>query len=364
MPLLNQYDRYAILRVSKTLLLMVGFLILIFILIDFSENSDDFTDRGAPMEAIWQDYYFNYIPEMTRLITPVALFLSILLVVGQMTQRLEIMALKAAGVSMYRLALPFIFVSLLSAAGISLLDSKWVPQSNKARAAFEKKYIKNSKNRQLEYTRIYRQENKDAMLSISAYEGSRNTGYTIKFFKFKQNKELLYTLDARRMRWVEEDTLWNFQDITRRDYHAQGYTEIEISQMDTVLNIFPRDIARTSSDIYHLSYQEAFGYVSALQRSGAEGVEEPLVQLYGRLLYPLGCLIVSIIGFSISTRRLRGGKGLLLGLGLFISFMYLAVMKISEPLGSNGKVEPLLAVSIPHILFAVIGIGLLIGSRK
>lgn len=364
MSLINRYDRYVFTKVLRVMALMVLFLIFIFILIDFSENSDDFTDRGAPMEAIWGDYYLNYIPEMARLITPVALFLSILLVVGQMTQRLEILALKAAGVSMYRLAMPFIVLSILTAGFISAIDSSWVPHSNERRAGFEKKYLKSSKTRQLEYTRIYRQENRDAMLSISAYEGSRNTGYTVRFFKYDSLKQLSYTLNARRMIWVDEDTLWRFEDITRRDFTTSGYTEERINKMDTVLNIYPRDIARTSSDIYHLSYEEAFDYLDALKRSGASGIEEPIVQLFGRLFYPLGCLVVSLVGFSISTRRMRGGRGLLLGLGLFISFMYLAVMKIAEPLGSNGQMDPILAVALPHIFFFLLGLGLLVGARK
>lgn len=364
MSLLNKYDRYSFFAVLKVMVLMVLFLIFIFILLDFSENSDDFSDRGAPISAILQDYYLHYIPEMARLISPVALFLSVLLIVGQMAERLEIVALKAAGVSMYRLFLPFLFVSTLVALGIFALDSKIVPSSNKAKAAFEKKYIKSSKTQQMEFTRIYRQENTDAMLSISSFEGSRNTGYTIKFFKYDSSDALVYTINARRMEWKEEDSLWHFEDVKYRTFHELGYEEVSYQNMDTVLNVYPRDIARTSSDIYQQSYQEAFDYINALQRSGADKLDQPRVQLYGRLLYPLGCIIVTLIGFAISTRRLKGGKGLLLALGLGISFIYLAVMKIAEPLGSNGKVEPLIAVASPHLLFFIIGLGLLIISRK
>lgn len=362
--LLNRYDRFAFFAVLRMLLLMVLFLIFIFILIDFSENSDDFTDRGAPLEAIWSDYYVHYIPEMARLISPVALFLAILLIVGQMAQRLEIVALKAAGISMYRLFLPFLTLSILIGTALFWLDSSIVPHANKARTAFEKKYLKNSKTRQMEFTRIYRQENKDAMLSISSFEGSRNTGYTIKYFKYDSTDQLKYTMDARRMKWIDEDSVWNFEDIKFRRFHETGYEESRIESMDTTLTIFPRDIARTSSDIYQQTYKEAFYYISALERSGADRIDQPRVQLYGRLLYPFGCIVVCLIGFAISTRRLKGGRGILLAMGLGISFIYLAAMKITEPLGSNGKIEPFIAVMSPHVFFLLIGLVLLITSRK
>lgn len=362
--LFNKYDRFAFLSVLRMLFLMVLFLIFIFILIDFSENSDDFTDRGAPLEAIWGDYYFHYIPEMARLISPVALFLSILLIVGQMAQRLEIVALKAAGISMYRLFLPFLTLSILVGGTLFWLDSSIVPYSNQKRTVFEKKYIKSSKTRQMEFTRIYRQENRDAMLTISSFEGSRNTGYTIKYFKYDSTQQLKYTMDARRMKWDEEDSLWNFEDVKFRTFTPNGYEEKRIESFDTTLTIFPRDIARTSSDIYQQSYEEAFFYIQALERSGADRVDQPKVQLYGRLFYPFGCIVVCLIGFAISTRRLKGGRGLLLAMGLGISFIYLAAMKITEPLGSNGKIDPIIAVMSPHVFFLILGIGLLITSRK
>jgi lipopolysaccharide export system permease protein len=100
---INKIDRYTFFRMLGITVFVLGVLIFIFIVIDFSENSDDFTDKGATLVDIFGVYYLNYIPEIIRLVTPVAIFVACLYLTGQMADRLEITALKAAGVSLYRL---------------------------------------------------------------------------------------------------------------------------------------------------------------------------------------------------------------------------------------------------------------------
>src|SRR5690625_5600641 len=114
-------NRYLFFRILAIALFMLVILICIFILIDFSENSDDFTDRGAELSQIWGEYYVHYIPEMTRLVLPVAMFVACLLLTGQMTERLGITAIKASGISLSRLAVPFLMLGVTLAAVVSYL---------------------------------------------------------------------------------------------------------------------------------------------------------------------------------------------------------------------------------------------------
>lgn len=106
--MINKLDRYIILRLLSITLFVIVILVFIFIMIHFSENSDDYSDKGATMAEIWGDYYLNYTPEMIRLILPVAVFTACLFITGQLSERLEITALKAAGVSLYRLIVPYL----------------------------------------------------------------------------------------------------------------------------------------------------------------------------------------------------------------------------------------------------------------
>ena len=360
--MLNKIDRYIIARLLTITLFVLVVLIFIFIIIDFSNNSDDFTDRGATMAQIWGVYYLNYIPEMVRLVTPEAVFIACLILTGQMSDRLEIIALKAAGVSLYRLIVPYLTYALVVAAILSYMDAFIVPHSNATRLDFEKRYIRNSSG-SVERDDIYRQLDQNTILRINYFDDKRQVGYQADYFVFEEDS-LTLRMEASKMEWVDSTQLWHMIQVTSRRYTADGVLKTELASMDTTLPVFPRDLARRSSDIYQLTYPEVVDYIASLERSGAQKITLPKVQFYGRLAYPTATIIVTIIGFAIASVRRKGGKGVYLAAGLIISFFYLAFMKLAEPFGASGEINPAIAASVPHLFFLVVGLILLVNARK
>lgn len=331
-------------------------------MIDFSENSDDFADQGAEMSEIFRDYYLNYIPEMMRLVLPVAVFVACLFLTGQLSDRLEFTALKAAGVSLYRLIVPYIFFALLCAVTISLLDAFIIPNSNQQRIAFEEKFLK-SKSEKIDRSDIFRQPAENTQLRVNYFDANQQIAYRVRLVEFKDQK-ISRTTTATRMSWQDSTETWELSSVTERTFSDSGYTEATYTKKDTLINVYPRDLARTTSDIYQLTYPEAWNYIASIERSGAGGIEIPQVQFYGRIAYPISIIVVIIIGYSFAAVRRRGGKGVYLAAGLTISFLYLAFMKIIEPFGYYGTIHPLITAFIPHLCFFILGIWLLIRARK
>ena len=341
---------------------MLLVLIFIFIVIDFSESSDEFTDKGATFNEIINQYYLNYIPEMVRLVTPVAVFIACLLVTGQMSDRFEIVALKAAGVSLYRLFIPYFIFAIVTSAAISYLDGYIVPDTNAERMEFEEKYLQDAGS-QLERNQIFRQESDSTIININYYEGSDSTAFRVDIYSFNQNHLVRFT-HTPRMQWSRDTDKWKLHNGYTRVFTKNGYTQKEFDQIDTLLNIRPQDLARTSSDIYQLTYPEGAEYIETLKRSGAGNIGLPQTQFYGRLSYPLSIIVVVLIGFAISSVRRKGGKGVYVASGFIISFLYLAFMKIIEPFGSSGGLNPLWAALTPHLTFLVVGLILLLTAKK
>lgn len=360
--MINKLDRYIFVRLLSITIFVIIVLVFIFVMIDFSENSDDFTDKGAEMGEIWGSYYLNYIPEMIRLILPVAVFVACLFLTGQLSERLEITALKAAGVSLYRLSIPYLAFAICVASIISYLDSEAIPNANKEKISFEKKYLK-KKSESLDRNDIYRQVSPTSILTVNYFDENQSVAYRVKFIE-NRNDKIKKTISANQMRWNPDSLTWTLQTVTVRDFKTSGYTEYMEAEIDTLLPIYPRDISRSTSDVYQLSYIEAINYIESIKRSGAGNVNLPKVQLFGRMVYPFSIIVVIIIGFSVASVRRRGGKGLYLAAGLVTSFLYLAFMKIAEPFGYYGAVHPFLAASIAHISFFIVGIGLLISAKK
>lgn len=358
----KKIDRYVFLRLLSITLFVTLVLIFIFVVIDFSENSDDFTDKGATFAQIFGVYYLNYIPEIFRLISPVAVFVACLYLTGQMAERLEITALKAAGVSLYRLLLPYLAFAFLMTIAISFLDGFVIPNANETRIAFESEYL-SGKSEKVDTNRIFRQESENSIFKINYFNTKENTGYRVDVTNF-EGDSVKETMFIQRMIWQDEKQLWRLENIEKKIFSSEGYKEIHIDSVDTTLNIYPRDLARKTSDIYQLTYPEAQNYIQSIERSGAGSVELPKVQLYGRYVYPFSIFVVIIVGFALASVRRKGGKGFYIAAGLAVSFLYLVMMKVIEPFGGQGAIDPLLAALLPHIIFLVLGIGLLINARK
>lgn len=359
---MNRFDRHIIKQLLTITVFVMVVLICIFILIDFSENSDEFSDNGAELGQIWSQYYLNYIPEMVRLMSPLAIFVATLLVTGRMTERLEIIALKASGVSLYRLVIPYLIFGILTSLSVSYLDAYIIPNSNSERIEFEKEYMSGSDER-IDRGKIFRQESDNRIVSFNFFEASSNTGYQASIITFEEDKVKRIS-NANRIEWNDSTGDWNVDRLRERIFEDGGYTETDTVDVHLDLNLFPRDLARRSSDIYQLSYPQAFQYIDSIERIGAGGTDLPKTQLYSRIAYPVAIFVVCLIGFGIAAERRKGGRGFYIAAGLGISTIYLAVMKIAEPFGYAGTLTPEAASFIPHAIFLFIGLLLLIFTRK
>ena len=359
---MNKLDRYVFFRLLTITFFMLAVLICIFILIDFSENSDDFADKGATLAEIWKQYYLNYIPEMTRLVSPVAVFVACLFLTGQMTERLELIALKSSGVSLYRLLLPYLIFGVCVAGLVSYLDGYVIPGANADRIEFEQEYMSRTGDR-IDRGGIYRQDSENVIMNINFFDPNTNVGYRLNLVEFDGDR-ISKTVTANRIMWVDSTSSWITDRAQERIFHETDFDEIETERQHLDVNILPRDLARRTSDIYQLTYPKAIEYIESIERIGAGGINLPKVQLYSRMAYPISIIVVCLIGFALAAEKRKGGKGFYIASGLGISFIYLVMMKVIEPLGAAGSVSPIVAATFPHIFFLTVGLGLLFVAKK
>jgi len=359
---MNKLDRYILLRLLNITVFVLGLLILIFILIDFSENSDDFADKGAEMAEIWSQYYLNYIPEMIRLVSPVAVLVACLLLTGQMTERLETTAIKASGISLYRLFVPYLMFGFSVAVSVSYLDAFIIPNSNAERIAFERQYMSGKSDR-IDRGATFRQDSDSTIIHINFYDPSAQIGYNFTFIEFDKDR-IRKISTSKRLNWIDSTSTWVTIGAQHRIFKETGYEQFSTEDEEIKLNIMPRDLSRRSSDIYQLTYLEAMEYISSIRRIGAGGIFLPQVQLYSRMAYPISVIVVCFIGFAIATERRKGGKVFYIAAGLSFSFIYLTSMKVIEPFGATGTLSPQFAALFPHLLFFILGLFALIFAKK
>lgn len=348
------YWKSILVRQLLTTLLLMGVLVLIFILIDMSENSDEFTDQGARIADIVGIYYVNYIPEMVRLILPLAVFVSTLFHAGRMNDRLEFTAYKAAGAPMRRLIGPFMAFALLAAALLSWMDANHIPKANLKRFDFEREYL-SGRTERLESGVVFRQVSNDAIININFYDPLNEYGYQMQLIEF-EGGAINRWMKASRMTWIDSLQSWRLQQVDLREMGPDSYRQRREERMDTTLALLPSDLSRRSSDIYQLTYREALDYLASMERLGIGHLLLPVVQFHGRVFYPMSIIIVTLIGFSISAGGFGKGRGVQIAAGLAVSFLYLTMMKVAEPFGASGVLHPMAAAVLPHAFFLLAAI--------
>ncbi|HEX7069157.1 MAG TPA: LptF/LptG family permease, partial [Rhodothermales bacterium] len=148
---MTTFDLHIIRRLLTGFLFLLAVLIVFYIVLHYVEFIDDFMDRGASQRDVFLVYYPNLVPEIVRLTTPLALFLTCVYLTGRLAQEFQILALQTSGVSLYRLMVPFTLVGVILTAAIFAFSGWIVPVTNDTVLDFEQQYLKDAP-RQLDIT--------------------------------------------------------------------------------------------------------------------------------------------------------------------------------------------------------------------
>ncbi|RMF57042.1 MAG: YjgP/YjgQ family permease, partial [Bacteroidetes bacterium] len=348
---MTTFDRHIMRRLLQGFLFLIGALIIFFIVLHYVESIDDFMDRGATMRDVFLVYYVNYIPEIVRLTSPLALFLSCVYLTGKLAQQLQLAALQTSGVSLYRILLPYAFVAIGVTGFMFWFNGYVVPRTNQVVLDFEMKYLKDAP-RQLDLNDIHRQNRPGSIVAVGYYDRVTQRAYRVSLEHFEEGKRLVSRIDAHEMAWIDSLGVWRLSEPILRTFTPDG-REIRrrLARLDTTLMLRPRDFARTERDVASMTIPVASDYVEHLRRSGAGNMGRTLVEYYSKFSYPFANLILILIGVPLAAVRRRGGQAVRMGLGLLTAFSYLAVQKLVEPFGYAGDLDPVLAAWLPHVVF-------------
>ncbi len=318
---------------------------------DFSEHIDEFIDREAPLKAIIFDYYLNFIPYFANLFSALFTFIAVIFFTSKMAYDSEIIAILSSGISFRRMMFPY-FVSALVIAIFSFVLSNYIiPPANKERLNFMTTYIKNP-YRNTERN-IHRQIEPGTYIYMEHWENSSKTGYKFALEKFK-GKQLLSKLTARYIRWDKKNKKWTISDYFIRKIKEDKESFEKGEKIDTSFNFGPEEFGMKYNIVEAMNYNQLNDYIDQQTMRGDSNINEYKIEKYKRLANPFSIFILTLIGVSLASRKVRGGMGLHLGLGLLISFAFILFMQISVVFATNGNMNPLLAVWLPNVLFAFV----------
>ena len=354
-------DKYIIGKYLGTFFFCIALIIVILIVFDVSEKLDDFLGKKAPINEIVLKYYLNFIPYFINLFSPLFIFISVIFFTAQMASRVEIIAILNAGVSYKRLLRPYMFASTIVAVLSWVLGNFIIPNANVTRLAFENKYIRVPYR--LETRNIHRQIRPGEFIYFERYDNIDKQGYLFTLEKI-ENKKLVFKISADIAKWDSVKTVRRLENYAIRRINGLSETLQTGSYMDTTFGFRHEEFARRMNYIEAMDYNQLHAFIKEQELRGSEAVKFSYIELYRRTSYPFATFILTVIGVSIASRKVRGGIGLQLVAGVLLSFTYILFMQISTTFATNSNFPPLLAVWIPNFFYALISIYFLRTAQK
>ncbi|MEE1148991.1 MAG: LptF/LptG family permease [Alistipes sp.] len=356
-------DRYILKKFLMTYvfgLLMMSIIIVVF---DYVERVDDFTEMHAPVDAIIFDYYLNFIPHLVNQFSALFTFISVIFFTSKLAMQTEIVAILSGGVSFRRLMWPYMLGAGIIALA-SLCLSLWIiPEGQKDSVAFQAKYFKG--NQLIDYQEhVYRQLEPGTFAYVRGYSPDLER---VPFFAIEryEGSDMVEVLNAASATFDEESGRWTaprYVIYTRGEDGTLGYEQFR--NLDTLINLDARELVGTKGLVKTLTFEELNDFFAQQRSKGSDDLFLIEVERHTRFSYPFSTFILTLIGVAIASRKVRGGMGMHIGMGITLCFTYIMLGRVFEQIALGGTVPPWLGVWLPNIIFAIIALYVYIKAPK
>lgn len=348
-------DAYIIKKFLGTFFFCIVLILTIAVVFDFAEKIDNFMEHKAPVKLIILEYYLNFIPYFAMLFAPLFVFIAVIFFTSKMAVNTEIIAILNSGMSFRRMLWPYFLSAFIIASLTFLLTNFVIPKSNHIRMEFEEKYYKSS-NRRVTLENIHRMEFKNEYVYMGTFNPLSMRGQNFTIEKFSDSGTLESKFSATSVVYDTTIHKWTALNYYIREIKENKEIITRGKQIDTALNIKPMDFSRDPSFVGTMTSIELDNYIKLLRLQGSDELKLFLIEKYRRFANPFAVFILTLIGVTLSSRKIRGGIGMNIGIGLMLSFSYILFLQFASQFSLKGSLGPMLAMWIPNIIYSVIGL--------
>jgi lipopolysaccharide export system permease protein len=364
MKFLNKYikiiDWYIIKKYLGTYIFTLGIVTLISIVFDISERLDDFLKSTATMNQIVFEYYGGFIPFYINLLSPLINFIAVIFFTAKMANQTEIVPILCGKASFNRFLRPFFIASTLIFIVSLIFNLLIIPETNRLLTNFTNTYLKDNNTSR---SNVHIKLDTANYVYIETFENKTNTGYRFTLEEF--NDDVLKSkLMADRITWDSVANKWKIYNYTIR--YVDGLSERMENgvEKDTTLDMRPIDFDIRDNIFSAMNYKELNEKIEKEKIRGSGIMVNLELEKFKRWTYPFSTYVLTLIGVALSSRKVRGGVGLPLGIGIGMSFFYILLIQFSNVFALKGGLDPIIAVIIPNAIFGTIGVILAIKAPK
>lgn len=364
MNFLNKYikiiDWYIIKKYLGTYVFTLGIFVIISIVFDISEKLDDFLKSAATSSQIIFEYYGGFIPFYLNFLSPLINFIAVIFFTAKMADQTEIVPILCGGASFNRFLRPYFIASTIIFIVSMIFNQLIIPETNRLMTDFENTYLKNQDNTR---NNIHIQLDSNTYVYLESFDNKTDIGYRFSLEKFTGD-DLKSKLMSDKISWDSVGRKWKISNYTIR--YVDGLKEKMISGLvkDTTLDMKPLDFDVRDNIFSAMNFRELNDKIEKEKIRGSGIMVNLELEKYKRWSYPFSTYVLTLIGVALSSRKVRGGVGLPLGIGIGLSFLYILLIQFSTVFALKGGLPPIIAVIIPNLIFGTLGVILAIKAPK
>ena len=347
-------DRYILKQFFLAIFVSIIAFIIIYVAIYMMEKLDKFLYKKVPAMVV-AEYYINFTPQIIALILPVGLLLGSLFTTGKMSNQNEIIAMRSAGMSLYRYMAPYVIAAGMI-SGLSIYFNGWVlPKANARVEEILRDYVHEDLISNSEFN-LYMQESPTRIVSMNDYSlgQKRANRISVQDFDPKNITHLTRRTDAVLMNWDSARGRWHLLDAIERSFPNDSGPEV-IRHIPATESYFkftftPAEMMDRLLKMDEMTNTELARRISLKKRSGQD-VARDEVDLDSKYAMAFTSLIVVLFGVPFASRKKRGGLSFEFSIAIFIAFIFLAFTKVSQTFGYSGQYPAFVTAWLANWLF-------------
>ena len=360
----KELDKYIIKKYLTTFFFVVLIFSLISMIIDFSEKVDDFIEESCTLHEILFDYYINFILWINGLLFPLYALIAVIFFTSRMAYNSEIISIFNAGVSFKRFLYPYMMAALIIASMHIIANHFLIPVGNKKRLDFEHTYVwkYNDKGKTSD---VHMFIGPDTKAYIRFYKKTDSLARNLRIERFEDDK-LVYLLQAESAKWIGRPNKWRLRNYEVRSFNGLDETILikDKATLDTTLNFYPEDFVRFLNQKEMLASGKLIDFIAQEKARGVGNIKTYEIELHRRTADPFTIFILTLIGTAVAARKVRGGMGLHLALGIGIGALFIFLSRFSTTVATNDNLSAFVGVWIPNIIFSFVALLLVMKAQK
>jgi LPS export ABC transporter permease LptF/LPS export ABC transporter permease LptG len=335
--------------------LLMGLFVFLFETFTFFELLDDIARHRIAFFTVL-DYFRYLVPYLVYQLTPLAALVAVLVTLGVLSKNNELVAFKASGISLYRLAAPLLLAGLALAAGMVVMDDTYLPYANQRQDALRNQ-IKGRPPQT--YTRpqrwIFGENSK--IYNYDLFEPSLNLFGGLNVVELDPATfQIKRRIFATRAQWSDSQKMWLLESGWIRDF-ADGtvsrydrFNATALAELSEPPSYFNREVVQATQ----MNWRELRRYIRGLRLAGFD-VSFLSVEWHRKFAYPFIAPISMLLAIPFAI--LIGARGAVGGvaLGIAIGVLYWAVAALLQAMGGVGQLPPMLAGWSPDFIFLFMG---------